>query len=131
MEDTPQYDPYEDELQNAKMFPMLVEEPEVTPRVGGPYVNAEKLLLRGDRMARGQVVCQKHDADGNPIGRSNQNPILDTCLYDVDFPVGEMTELAANIIAESIYTQCDVEGNEYFLLEAFVDHRKNGSALNV
>ena len=26
---------------------------------------------------------------------------------------------------------CDVDGNEYFLLDAFVDHRKNGSHLNV
>ena len=26
---------------------------------------------------------------------------------------------------------CDVDGNEYFLLDAFVDHRKNGSHLSV
>ena len=30
VEETMQYDPYEDELQNAKSFPMLDEEPEVT-----------------------------------------------------------------------------------------------------
>ena len=34
MEDTIQYDPYENKLQNAKMFPMLDEEPEVTPEWG-------------------------------------------------------------------------------------------------
>ena len=80
-------------------------------------------------MARGQVVCQKHDADGNQIGRSNQNTILDTCCYEVEFPGGE--ELATNIIAESMNAQCDVNGNEYLLLEAFIDHRKNGSSLSV
>ena len=42
-----------------------------------------------------------------------------------------MTELAAYIIAESVYTQCDVNGNEYLLLEAFVNNRKNSSALNI
>ena len=42
-----------------------------------------------------------------------------------------MTELAANIIAESMYAQCDVDGNEYLLLEAFVKHWKSGSALSV
>ena len=31
VKDTLQYDPYEDELQNAKAFPMLNEEPEITP----------------------------------------------------------------------------------------------------
>ena len=71
------------------------------------------------------------DADGNPIGRSNQNPILDTCLYEVEFPGGQMTDLAANIIAESMHAQCDVDGDEYLLLEAFIYHRKNGSALSV
>ena len=32
--------------------------------------------------------------------------------------------MAANIIAELMYAQCDVDGNEYLLLEAFVNHRK-------
>ena len=82
-------------------------------------------------MDRGKVVHQKHDANGNPIGRSNHNPILDTCLDEVEFSGGAITELAANIIAESMYVQCDVGGNEYLLLEAFVNHRKNGSALSV
>ena len=82
-------------------------------------------------MARGYTVCWKHDANGNPIGRSNQNSSLTTCLNGIEFPKGEMTELAANIIAESLYAQCDVNGNECLLLDAFMDHRKNGSALSV
>ena len=56
-------------------------------------------------MARGQVVCQKCDANGNQISRSNKNPILDTYLYEVEIPVGEITELEANIIAESMSAQ--------------------------
>ena len=42
-----------------------------------------------------------------------------------------MTESAANIIAESMYAQCDVDRNKYLLLEAFINHRKNGSILIV
>ena len=64
------------------------------------------LLQRGDTKVRGQVVHQMHDANGNPIGRTNQNPILDRYLYKVEFPGGEMTELAANIIVESLHAQC-------------------------
>ena len=109
---------------------MLDEEPEVTLELGNQYVNKEILLPRGDKMARGQVICKKCDANGNPIGRSNQNPILDTQLYEVDFQGGEMTELAANVIAESLYAQCDVDGNESLLLQVFIDHRKNGSAFS-
>ena len=54
VEDTSQYDPYEDELQNAKMFPIFVKEPEETPEWGEQYVNSETLFLRGDIMTRGQ-----------------------------------------------------------------------------
>ena len=66
------------------------------------------------------MVYQKQDTDGNQVGRS----ILDTCLYEVEFPGGEITELAANMIAESMYAQCDVNRNLYLLLEVFVNHRK-------
>ena len=56
---------------------------------------------------------------------------MDTHLSEVEFPKGEMIELVANIIAESTYAQCDVDGYEYLLLEAFIDHKRNGSALSV
>ena len=77
VEETPQYDPYKDESQNAEKFPMLDEKPKVTPEWGDQYKITEILLPRGCNMSRGQVVCWKHDANGNPIGRSNQNPILE------------------------------------------------------
>ena len=105
-----------------KHFPFN-EEPEVTPEWGNQYVNTEILLSRRGKMARGHVVCF--------ICRSNQNLILDTCLYEVAFPGEKITELAANIIAESMYAQCDVNGNEYLLLETFIDHGKTTSALSV
>ena len=67
-------------------------------------------------MAQVQVICLKHNANGNTVHRSNQNPILDTCLYEVKFPMGKITELADNVIAESMCAQCDVNGNEYHSL---------------
>ena len=52
---------------------------------------------------------------GHPIGRSNQNPILKTYLYKVEFPVSEITEMAVNIITESMFDLCDVNDNEFFV----------------
>ena len=78
VEDILQYDPYEDKLQNAKTFPMLVKEPEVRHEWGSQYMNADILLPRDDKMTTGQLVCQKQNACGILIGRSNQNPIFDT-----------------------------------------------------
>ena len=59
------------------------------------------------------------------------DPIRTPCLYEVEFPGREITELAANIIAESMYVLCDVKGNKYLLLEACTNYRDNGSALSV
>ena len=43
------------------------------------------------------------------------------------FHGGEIAELAASFIVESMYSQCDFGGNKYLLLESFINHRKNDS----
>ena len=118
LENIPQY-LYEDETQNKQTFPQLAEELEPTPEVGDHYIGAEILLGRGDKMARGHVVMQIHDANENLMGRADTNPILNT-----------MTELTTNIIAESIYTQCYVNGNEYLLLDALFAYCKDNNAIS-
>jgi hypothetical protein len=47
----------------------------------------------------------------------------------VEFADGQRTELAANVIAENMFAQCDSEGNQYLLLAGIVDHRKDNSAV--
>ena len=76
------------------------------------------------------MVLWKQHADSNLIVRSSKNPILDIHLYEMEF-LGGITELTENIIAELMYAQCDIDGNEYLLLKGFINHRKNCSALNV
>jgi len=50
----------------------------VTPEIGDNYLSAEISIPRGGSMAKGRVKSRKRDADGNPIGRADVNPILDT-----------------------------------------------------
>ncbi len=95
---------------------------EVTPKTGDNYLSAELMLPRGGVLVKGRVTACKRDWDGNPIGHANDNPILDTTSYIVDFDDGDQTELTANKIAESLYLQCDPDGNQYVLLEEIVDH---------
>ena len=76
-DDMPQHDPYDNNSQNKQAFPKLDEEPEKNPKYGDQHVSAEILLSRGDKVARSQVMHCKKDADGNPLSRSNQNPIPD------------------------------------------------------
>ena len=59
---------------------------------------------------------------------------MDTHLYEVEFPRREIAALAANVTEELMYTQCDVDGNDYLLLpkmvkEAVAMKVKNGNTL--
>ena len=92
------------------------------PEVGDYYIGAEILLARGDQMARGHVVVRSCDSNENVMGRSHTNQMLDTKMYHVEFAGVEIKELNTNIIAESIYTQCNSEGNEYLLFYVLVDY---------
>ncbi len=64
-------------------------------------------------MTKGRVTAQKRDIDGNLKGTANNIPILDTREYMVTFDDGDMTELNANLIAQSMNAQCDPDGNHY------------------
>ena len=41
--------------------------------------------------------------DGNPIGIANDNPILDSRIYVVEWSDGRTEDLMANIIAENLF----------------------------
>ena len=93
------------------------------------YISAQVLLPEGDGYVSGKVVTRKHDLDGNPVGVRNQNPILDTRVYNVEFPDGHVSEYSANVIAECIYSQVDEEGRQYAILSEIVDHKSDGQAV--
>ena len=42
----------------------------------------------------------KREAEGNIMGRANDNPIRDNRQYIVKFNSGEVTELTANVIVQ-------------------------------
>ena len=106
------------------------EADEWTPESYDSYLTAEILLDRAGDTQRGVVKRRKKDDDGNPTGKSNANPILDTRDYEVEFPDGSIDILSANKIAEAMYSQVDDEGRQYLLLSDIVDHRKDGSAVS-
>ena len=94
------------------------------------YISAEVMIPKGDGLVTAKVLARKHDRDGNPIGIGHTNPLLDTRVYEVQFPDGHTEEFAANTIAENIYSQVDEEGNQFQLLDEVVDHHRDGSAIS-
>ena len=84
------------------------------PEVGDNYIGVDLLFPKGGTMTKGRVTARKRDTNGNPKRRTNPNPILDTREYTVIFDDGDVTDLTANLIAESMYARCDPTGTSMF-----------------
>ena len=77
-----------------------------------------------------KVTKRLRDKDGLPIGTANDNPILDSRLYEVEYLDGHKASLAANAIAENLFAQVDDDGNRFILLDSIMDHRVDGTELH-
>ena len=121
------YEYYNDDQQDATPD-TPPEQLTPTPEIGDTYLNMELMLPCGGTLARGQVTERKRDHEGNVIGRSNANPILDNREYEVKFEDGDVNELTANAIAELMYAMCNENGDHIILFDAIVDHNKNDKA---
>ena len=88
-------------------------------------INAEVQLQLGEEMVNGKVIQRTIGPDGQVTGTYDNNPFLNSIIYDVEFPDGQVKEYAANIIAENMLTQVDSDSMSTTLMEAIVDHRRD------
>lgn len=92
------------------------------------YLHMELALPRdGDGPEFARVTKRLRDADGIPIGVANDNPILDTRMYEVEYADGHKAAMSANAVAQNLFAQVDEEGNRHVLFEEIVDHRTDGT----
>ena len=78
-----------------------------------------------------RVKDRKRDHDGRLIGSSHPNPILNTLVYDVETPGGNLHEYTANVIAEHLWNQVDDNGYDYRLLYEIIGHRRSKDAVKI
>ena len=52
-------------------------------------------------------------------------------MYQVENAGGKVTKFTVSIIAESMYAQCNVDGNEYFLLDLLVNYLKDNIMISL
>ena len=101
----------------------------MTEETGDQYIGAEVSLPKNSQLCTRKVIRHQCNDCGDLIGKANQNPILDTRSYQVLFQVGEIAPYAANLIAENMITQCDLDSNQFLLLESITNHKKDKSAV--
>ena len=95
------------------------------------YIGAQVVLPSrdGESIVLTKVINRKRDANGKVIGTANPNPILDTRVYQVEYPDGAVSEFSANIIAENILSQVDSDGFNYSFLSEILGHRSTDEAV--
>ena len=124
--ETPTYEVYEDDETPPDRLP---EADDITLEDADYYIGAEVSLPIGGMLLGGTVKRCAHDVNGNVTGKADKNPILDSRTYEVKFEHGWTMEFSATAIAEHMFTQCDLEGNQYLLLDSIIDHKIEGSAM--
>ena len=70
----------------------------------------------------------KRDIEGRLKGRANIMVDLDTRKYRVQFTDDSEVEYLANMIAEHMYAQSDLNDNQTLLLKLIVDNKTERSA---
>jgi hypothetical protein len=79
------------------------------------YTGAEVSLNWAGNMMAWCLVSRKRDRDSNVTDWTPAIPLLYSSAYFIEFPDGPQLEYAANVITKSMYTQSDLEGNQYLL----------------
>jgi hypothetical protein len=114
--------PYGDELVDQKTS----EVNEAYLEALDEYIGVEVVIPGRDAQpVLATVKKRKRDPSGMPSGTPNPNPILDTRVYELEFPDGRLEEYAVNIIAENLLNQADGDGWDTGLLEEIIDIRKD------
>jgi hypothetical protein len=80
----------------------------------------------GEHRRSATVIKRVLDEYGTAKGTYSANPMLNTQVYEVMFPDGELKKYSANVIAENMLSQVDLEGHEYNLLDDIIAHRSKG-----
>ena len=118
--------PWDDTWQDIPMY----DETNATQKDLDEYIGAQVTLPDSDGL---QVLCRvkgrKRDSSGATIGEYNSNPILDSRVFDVEYPDGRIEAFSTNVIAESLYGQVDDEGFDIGILDEIVDHSKSDTAV--
>jgi hypothetical protein len=120
--------PWETELEDIP----LAEQDSTTLETLDEYIGSHIVLpgIDGEQVLT-EIKGRKRDHNGQLIGSSNPNPILDTRIYNVEFPDGHLEAYSTNKIAEALYSQVDQDGFNTGLLQEICDHKKSSSAIPI
>ena len=119
-----------EEFQKIHNDPSIPEADETADdMLNDTYLNMELALPKdaNKELQFAKVTKRLRDANGLPIGTANDNPMLDTRMYEVEYLDGYKQSISANELAINLFSNVDQEGNRYVLFSEIIDHRTDGS----
>ena len=122
---------YEDEDESPRTLPDIEDAVDANGRLINQQpaydrlLNAEVQLQQGNDMTNARVTQRALGPDGTTVGSYDDNPMLNSIVYEVEFPNGEIKEYSANVIAENMLTQVDSDGFTLTMMEGIVDFKKD------
>lgn len=125
------FEEYRDDDEDARIIPDIEDAVDATGRLLNQQpaydklINSEVQLQNGDGVSVGRVKRRAIGPDGTVAGTYDDNPILNSVVYEVEFPDGQVKEYAANVIAENILSQVDEEGFSITMLEGIIDYKRD------
>ena len=125
------FDEYEDDDEIKRVVPDIEDTVDATGKLLNQHpaydwiINAEVALQLEEEVTTGKVTCRALGPDGQLAATYNDNPFLNTIIYEVENPDGQVKDYAANVIAENMLTQVDSDGFTLTMINGFIDYERD------
>jgi hypothetical protein len=104
---------------------MVMFEKPITDRV----IHAELHLPQGENIQQAKAVGRSINSDSATTETYNDNPMLNSMVYDVELSDSEIREYSANIIAENAYSQVNTDGHSHSFMDSIIDATSDHTAI--
>ena len=125
------FDEYEDDDEYKRVVPDVEDTVDVTGKLLNQHpaydriINAEVALQLEEEVTTGKVTRRALRPDGQVAGTYDDNPFLNTIIYEVEFPDGQVKDYAANVIAENMLTQVDSDGFTLTMMDGIIHYERD------
>ena len=125
------FDEYKDDDENKRVVPDVEDTVDATGKLLNQHpandwiINAEVALQLEEEVTTGKVTCRALSPDGQVAGTYDDNPFLNTIIYEVEFPDGQVKDYAANVIAENMLTQVDSDVFTLTMMDGIINYERD------
>ena len=89
------------------------------------WIHVELNLPQGEELRRAKVISRTKDKDGSIRGTYDDQPNLNSLIYDIEFTDGELYKYSVNVIAKNMYFEVDTKRHSHTLLDSIIDFSKD------